>query len=66
MTDQPQTLGDVLGPGVTKDDLADTERVLQRFEAVAMDEFDGEEEWLTTAHRTVARALEHYDSDLDQ
>lgn len=62
--DNTETLGDALGPGVTKDDLAETERVLQRFAAVAVDEFDGEEEWLTTTHRAVARALEHYDTEI--
>lgn len=62
--DNTETLGDTLGPGVTKDDLADTERVLERFTAVAVDEFDCQEKWLTTAHSAVTRALEHYDSEL--
>lgn len=61
-----ETLGDALGPGVTTDDLAEIERVLQRFETVAIDEFDDHPDWLRTAHRAVARALEHYDSELGQ
>lgn len=60
-----ETLGDALGPGVTKDTLAETERVLQRFETVAIDEFGDHPDWLRTAHRAVARALDHYDSELN-
>lgn len=66
MNDNAETLGDALGPGVTKDTLAETERVLQRFQTVNVEEFDRTEEWIETAHRAVVRALDHYDEELGE
>lgn len=59
-----ETVGDALGAGVTKSELTDTERTLQRFHSVAVDEMDETPEWLQTAHAAVSMAREHYDREL--
>jgi len=67
MTDsQPETVGELMGDGVTADDVAEAERVLHRFVSAAEDA-DGEcvPDWLRTAHAVTGRVAQHYRTRLE-
>lgn len=66
MTNDTETIGDVVAPTLNDDALADCERVLRRFESVAVDEMDEIPSWLVTAHSVVQNTREHSDEEVDR
>lgn len=66
MSDEPETIGELVGDGVTADDVADAERVLHRF-VTAAEDADGEHvpDWLRTAHAVTGSVSQHYRARLE-
>lgn len=64
--DQPdsQTVGDVLAPGVTHQELTEATQTLQRFQAVAEDEYPETPAWIRVLSILAKRTAENYDTGI--
>lgn len=66
LAEQRETIGDVIAPTLNDAALKDTERVLNRFIGVAVDEYDEVPAWLVTAHSVVQNTREYHDREVKE